>query len=429
MSKPTTHDALLPGGMNRVLFLLGLSVFINYIDRSNLSIAAELIKGELSLSDLQLGTLLSAFFWTYACMQIPAGWLVDRFDVKWVFAAGFFLWSAATGATGILHGFTALIAIRVILGLGESVAFPSYSKILSGQFTESRRGFANSAVMAGLSLGPAVGMLVGGAVVGRFGWRPFFLVLGLGSLVWLVPWIAWMPRRPIATVSTSGLKVGVLDILRQRSAWGTCLGQFCINYTLYFLVTWLPSYLIRGRHLSINQMGRVGALIFLLSAVSGITFGKLSDRWITAGASATRVRKTMLGIGQTGLGLSLAAAAVATDNLFVWALAPAGIFLGMSGGNCWAVTQTLAGPRVAGRWAGMQNFVGNFAGAVAPTLTGFILGRTGRFYWPFVICAVVSSIGALSWLFVVGKVEEVEWEKKIRSPFGLAIPATDAAQP
>ncbi|MGZ4842265.1 MAG: MFS transporter, partial [Candidatus Angelobacter sp.] len=128
--------------MSRVLFLLALSVLINYIDRSNLSIAAELIKGELHLSDLQLGTLLSAFFWTYGCMQIPAGWLADRFDVKWVFAAGFFLWSSATAVTGLLHGFAALMVIRVILGLGESVAFPSYCNIIGTHFTEGRRGMA-----------------------------------------------------------------------------------------------------------------------------------------------------------------------------------------------------------------------------------------------------------------------------------------------
>src|SRR6202044_719857 len=183
-------------GMNRVLFLLSLSVFINYIDRSNLSIAAPLLKDELHLSASQLGILLSAFFWTYGLMQIPAGWLVDRFDVKWVFGMGFFVWSAAPAVTGILHGFAALIVIRILLGWGESVAFPSYSKILRTHFAEQRRGLSNAIMMAALSLGPAFGILVGGVIVARFGWRPFFVVLGLGSLVWLVPWLAWMPRRP-----------------------------------------------------------------------------------------------------------------------------------------------------------------------------------------------------------------------------------------
>src|SRR6202035_5898504 len=200
-------------------------------------------------------------------MQIPADWLVDRFEVKWVFAAGFFVWSTATAVTGILHGFTAWIIIRVILGIGESIAFPSYSKILSSSFfRESRRSMGNAAIVAGLFLGPAIGMLVGGTVVGRFGWRPFFLALGLGSLLWLIPWLAWMPRRASVAAPASEVKVGILDILRQRSAWGTCVGQFCINYCLYFLVTWLPSYLRRGRHFSMDEMARAGGVIFLLFA-------------------------------------------------------------------------------------------------------------------------------------------------------------------
>jgi ACS family D-galactonate transporter-like MFS transporter len=400
--------------MNGVLFLLSLAALINYIDRSNLSIAADLIKGELGLSDLQLGALLSAFFWTYGCMQIPAGWLVDRFDVKWVFACGFFVWSLATAATGILHGFVALIVVRVILGIGESIAFPAYSKILGTHFHESRRGGANAAVIAGLALGPAIGMLVGGTVVGRFGWRSFFLTLGLGSLLWLIPWLAWMPRRTRVAAPVSDAKVSIVDILRQRSAWGTCLGQFCINYCLYFLVTWLPSYLRRGRHFSMNEMARAGGSIFLIFAVASLVSGKISDRRIAAGASPTRVRKAMLGVGSAGLGVCLTAAAVAPDAIFVWVLLMAGVFMGLSGGTCWTVTQTLAGPQVAGRWAGVQNFVGNFAGAVAPMLTGYILGRTGQFYWPFVIAAAVSWIGAFSWVIAVGPIEPVDWEKKVR---------------
>jgi ACS family D-galactonate transporter-like MFS transporter len=429
MSDSTNSDA--SRGMNRVVFLLALSVFINYIDRSNLSIAAPLLKDELGISASRLGTLLSVFFWTYGCMQIPAGWLVDRFEVKWVFAAGFFVWSAATAVTGILHGFSAWIVIRVILGIGESIAFPAYSKILgSGYFTESRRGFGNAAIMAGLSLGPAVGMLVGGTVIGRFGWRPFFLVLGLASLLWLVPWLAWMPTGTTATAPAVETKVRILDILRERSAWGTCLGQICINYSLYFLVAWLPFYLVKARNLSMNQMARVGGQIFLLAAVAAILTGKLSDRWIAAGASATRVRKTLLGGGMTGLGVFLAAAAVVPDNVVV-CLALAGICFGVNGANCWAVTQRLAGPRVSGRWTGVQNFVGNFAGAFAPAITGYLLNRTDRFYWPFLIAAVFSWIGALAWVFVVGPIEPVAWEQRIGgSNFGVgASAATGAAQP
>ena len=173
-------------------------------------------------------------------------------------------------------------------------------------------------------------------------------------------------------------------------------------------------------------MARVGGLIFFLAAVSAIVAGKLSDRWIAAGASATRVRKTLLGLGMTGLGVSLAAAAVAPDSIFIWALAAGWRLPGRERSHCWAVTQTLAGPRVSGRWTGVQNFIGNFAGAFAPALTGYLLDRTGQFYWPFLIAAIVSWIGALSWVFAVGPIEPVDWEKKTRrSRIGDASPATE----
>jgi ACS family D-galactonate transporter-like MFS transporter len=399
-----------PPGMNRVLILLALSVLINYIDRSNLSIAAPLLQDEVHISNSQLGTLLSAFFWTYGLMQIPAGWLVDRFDVKWVFAAGFFLWSSATAVTGLLHGFAALIVIRVILGVGESVAFPSYSNVLGRYFPEARRGLPNASLMAALSLGPAVGVLAGGFVVGRFGWRPFFLALGLGSLLWLGPWLAWMPRKPPRSAQPSKHGAGFRAILRQRSAWGTCLGQFCVNYFLYFLVTWLPTYLKRGRGFSMDNVGIYAGMLFLMSAISAMAWGKLSDVWIRSGATPTLVRKTAMVVGQLGVGVFLVLTAITGGRVFLAMLALTGIFLGISICSGWAITQTLAGPLAAGRWTGVQNFIGNFAGWVAPTLTGFLLDRTGRFYWPFFITAGVAWVGAFSWGLVVGRVEPVDWE-------------------
>jgi len=405
-------------GMNRVLFLLTLSVLINYIDRSNLSIAAPLLKDELGITASQLGTLLSAFFWSYALMQIPAGWLVDRFDVKWIFAAGIFLWTAATGITGRLHGFTALLMIRIILGLGESVAFPSYSKVLRGHFKEANRGFANAILMTGLALGPAFGMLVGGSAVARFGWRPFFLALGIIGLIWLPFWLLWMPSRPKNQAGVSGSKSGYLDIFCHRSAWGTCIGQSAINYFLYFLVTWLPFYLVRGRHMSLNEMARAGALVFLMSAASSAVTGKLSDRWIMAGTSVTVVRKGVMLAAHIGIGILFCLTVISDGRLFYVMLALTGVFLGMSMCNSWTIAQILAGPRMVGRWVGVQNFVGNLGGAAAPLLTGLLLDRTGSFYWPFFISAVVAWIGAIGWCFVIGPLEEVDWEK--RRPVGPA---------
>ncbi len=409
MTVPITYEAPSRGRLNGVLFLLCVSVLINYIDRSNLSIAAPLIKDELHISGSQLGTLLSAFFWIYALMQIPAGWLVDRLDVKWVFATGFLLWSAATAVTGVLHGFAALLIIRVILGIGESIAFPSYSKIIATYFDKSRRSSANSLIIAGLALGPALGLLVGGTAVGRFGWRPFFLALGLAAMLWLVPWFLWMPRREQPSAISAPRRPGYLHVLAQRSAWGTCLGQAAINYYLYFLVTWLPFYLVRGKDLSMNTMARYGGLVFLMSATAATVWGKLSDRWIKSGTSATAVCKASMAIGCGGIGVTLALVSVTDGYVFIGMLALTGMFLGISGCHSWAIPQCLAGPHMVGRWTGLQNFIGNLGGAVSPLLTGFLLDRTGSFHIPFFITAVVAWVGALSWTLIVGPIEPVDW--------------------
>lgn len=390
-----------------VVALLAISVFINYIDRSNLSIAAPLLKDELSLSASRLGILLSAFFWTYAGFQLLAGWLVDRFDVKYVFAIGFFLWSSATAATGLLHGFTALVAVRVILGAGESVAYPSYSKIIACHLPEARRGFANALVAAGLCLGPAVGLLLGASLISRFGWRPFFIVLGLVSLLWLLPWFLTMPPTPVR--SDAGEKLGFLAILRQRSAWGTCLGLFCANYFLYFVLTWLPFYLVRERGFSLTQMARIAGAFFVVSAISATLTGWFSDRWIATGASPTRVRKSLLGGASLSMGVFLLCAVIAPSSASILLLLLAGLALGVSSANVWVVTQRLAGPQAVGRWCGIQLFIANLAGVVAPALTGFLVDRTAHFFWPFLVTSVVMWIGALSWLFLVGPVEPVVW--------------------
>ncbi|HEX2715964.1 MAG TPA: MFS transporter [Candidatus Acidoferrales bacterium] len=214
------------------LVLLTLSVLINYVDRGNLSIAAPLLKDELSISVSQLGILLSAFFWTYTALLFVSGWLVDRFDVNLVIAVGYLLWSLATATTGIVQGFNMLLIMRLILGAGESVAFPSYSKILARHLPEHYRGFANGVIAAGYRCGPAVGTFGAGLLMARYGWRPVFIGIGLVSQAWLPAWMKWMPRsqgmaRPLVVAP------GLADILRQRSFWGACGGQFCGNYVWY----------------------------------------------------------------------------------------------------------------------------------------------------------------------------------------------------
>jgi ACS family D-galactonate transporter-like MFS transporter len=419
----STNRTRLSGTLVGVLILLWLSVFLNYIDRSNLSIAAPLLKGELGLSATQLGVLLSAFFWTYACLQIPAGWLVDRFEVKWVFAGGFLIWSAATAVTGVLHSFGALLAVRVVLGMGESAAYPSYSKIIANHFPVERRGFANSVVASGLCFGPSFGMLFGGTLMGRFGWRPFFVTLGLASLLWIGPWSIWMPRAKSHADDGNKKGPGLQEIVARRAWVATALGLFAMNYVNYFLLTWLPFYLVRERGFSMNAMAEVGGAIMLTAAVSAVVSGKLSDRWIRAGATTTRIRSGFIVTGNLMTGTLLMAAVVAPRDVSVGLLGLVGVGFGMASANVWAITQTLAGPRVAGRWAGSQNFIGNLSGAVAPALTGVLVDRTGHFFWPFLITGAVAWSGAAVWTFLLGPIEPVVWRSSDPFPSTRVTPS------
>lgn len=395
--------------LSRVAILLALSAFLNYVDRGNLALAAPLIQQDLSLSVYQLGILFSSFFWTYALFQIVSGWLVDRVDVNWVLGFGVLLWSVATFATGLVHGFTLLLLMRLILGVGESVSYPSYSKIIARHFTELRRGRANSLISAGQACGPAFGTLLGGLLMARIGWRLFFITLGITSALWLIPWINSMPRSaetlPSKTVDTPRL----LEILEHRSAWGTFAGLFAYNYLSYFLITWLPFYLVHERHFSIPTMSVVSGVAFLGTAISAAISGWASDRWIARGGSVTRVRKTFTGAGPL-IASSIVLVAVIHDARMAMALLIlVCVAMGVCSSNLWAVTQTLAGARVAGKWTGLQNFVGNFAGIVAPALTGWVVGRTGRFFWTFAITGAISVLGSAAWIFVVGPLQPVAW--------------------
>ncbi len=408
-SEITKRHARLPS-QSPVLLLLTVSVFINYIDRGNLSIAAPMLKDELGLSGAKLGVLLSSFFWTYGFFQILSGWLVDRLNVSWVLAIGFFLWSVATSATGFAHGFMTLLVVRLILGMGESVAYPAYSKILATYFPESQRGFANSLIASGLASGPAFGMLLGGMLMARFGWRSFFVVVGVMSLFWLLPWLRCMPRGPgLVPVAKQKEAPTTLEILKQRSAWGTFIGLFCNAYAFYFLIAWLPFYLVRERQFSMDTMAKIGGALFLSQAACSVVCGRLADYWIGAGASRTKVHIGFMSVGTLGTAVFLVASLLAGPTLSIALLLFVGACCGLSMSNIWPISQTLAGPRASGRWTGLQCAFGNTSGAFASAVTGFILDVSGHFFWAFLVAAGFAVIGFFSWVCLVGPVQPVVW--------------------
>jgi MFS family permease len=383
-------------------------VFVNYVDRGNISIAAPELKDQLGISVSQLGILLSSFFWTYTAFLFVCGWFVDRFEVNRVLALGYLFWSAATAATGLVHGFAMLLVMRLILGMGESVAFPCYSKILGSHVPEHYRGFANGAIIAGMKLGPAVGTLGMGLLMAQYGWRPAFVGVGLLSLMWLPAWIKWMPRGETSEPG-AGVSPRIVDILRQRSFWSVTAGAFCIAYPLYFTITWLPFYLVHEHHFPLQQMVRVTALFYAVDAAAAFAVGWLTDFFIRRGSATGLVRKSAMAFGWTTAAVGfLGCSSAGTETYLAW-LMIAGVGLGAGNSGLWAFSQTLAGPRAVGRWTSIQNGFANFAGVIAPTLTGFTVEWTGHFQLAIGITAGVCLLGALVWLFLVGELKQVTW--------------------
>jgi MFS family permease len=396
-----------------LVLLLVLSVVINYVDRSNLSLAVPLIQPQFGLSPLQIGSLLSAFFWTYALLQLcgVAGWLSDRFPVGWVMVGGTLLWSGATAVTGLVSGLSALYLARLLLGAGESVAYPCYSRVFA-ELPQEHRGRANALIDAGTKLGPAIGAFVGGMLIVHFGWRVLFVVLGAGGLLWLLPWIAVMPRGGRKTdASNTAPLPNFAQLLRVKAAWGSFFGHFCGNYFYYFLLAWLPAYLSDEEKMSMGAMSRLTSAVFLLIAASTLAAGWTTDRLIAAGHSPTRVRRAAvvggLGVASILLALALIPRAPA-PSLAVLAVACVGY--GAFASNHWAITQTLAGPAMAGRWSSVQNGIANLSGIVAPWVTGLIVQVHGSARLAFVLTGGVALAGAFCWGLLVRRVEPVDWE-------------------
>lgn len=395
-----------------LVLMLFAATFINYVDRGMVAVAAPLIKAEMGLSATAFGIAVSAFFWTYAPTQVIVGWMVDRFRVERVLAGGVALWGGATAATALVNSFAPLVALRVALGLGESVAFPASSKLIARHVPPANRGVANAAIGAGLAFGPAFGTLVGGLVMAAFGWRALFALFGVATLLWLLPWHFMTRRAPAdAADGPSDDHVTFGAILRCPTLWAQCVGHFTSNYGFYFLLAWLPLYLVEVRGFSLAAMASVAAATYAAQGISALLAGWASDRLIARGADEPRVRKALMVIGHVGAAVGTLAVMWTDSRLATFAcLVLAGAATGLNSVGVFLIGQTFAGPRAAGRWIGVQNFIGNLSGVVGPVVTGAMIDATGGDYFGgFALAAGVSAFGALCWAFVVPRIEPIRW--------------------
>lgn len=396
------------------LALLVTSVCINYADRTNLAVAAKSIEADLHFTQDHLGILLGGFFWTYSLMQLVAGKVIDRWNVNWVYAGAFLLWSGATALTGLANSFAAILCFRLLLGAGESVAYPAYSKIIAATFPEHLRGTANALIDAGSKMGPALGVLVGVTMVARLTWRGMFIAVGGFSLLWLVPWAfvaARLARRPFSKASVSA--PSYRELLSKRAFLGTALGLFGGNYTWYFLLTWLPYYFENERHYTRDRLALIASLPFWAVAASSIFFGSLADLLIRRGREAGAVRQFFAAAGLVGCGIFLLPALLVREGfLSNFFLILACVSLAMFSSSNWALTQHLSGPDAAGKWTSLQNCIGNFAGIIAPFVTGVVLHETQSFFAAFAIACAILLLGAGGYWVGIGDTAQISWKAR-----------------
>jgi MFS family permease len=258
-----------------------------------------------------------------------------------------------------------------------------------------------------------LGTLFGGLAMAHFGWRAMFVGLGLITLLWLWPWLVVTRRVDLhATGASDPPAVSYLEIVRRREFWGAALGHFSINYAFYFLILWLPTFLVKAGGFTIPEMASIGAAIYGVYALTTALAGALSDQWIRRGASTTRVRKTFVVASALGVAITIALSAYVEPRAAVWLLGAAGVFFGFSTPMIFAIGATLAGPRAAGRWAGAQNLAGQLAGILAPVVTGILIDRTGNFTWAFAVAAASAMMAMAGWGLVIRRVEGVRWDER-----------------
>jgi len=398
-----------------LIFLLGAAVFLNYVDRGAIAVAAPLMKGELGLSATTFGIAVSAFFWVYAPVQLGIGWLCDRVSVYKLMAGGIVLWAGSTFLIGFAGGFTSLLVLRVMLGVGESIAFPGSSKIIARHIPAERRGIANAAVAAGIALGPAIGTLAGGLIVAQYGWRVMFFAFGLATLIWLFPWQRAVGALPTTGHHDEGATVPLGALLSKWPLWSMSIVHALGNYCFYFLLAWLPLFLTKSRGFSIGEMTMLATLGYAVQGACALGYGNFSDWWTRSGRSEAACRRWMMVASQ------LLAAGAILGLAFAHSAVTIGILLCLAGAasaalslNLYAVAQMFAGPRASGTWVGVQNAIGNLSGIIGPIVTGIVVQRAG-YNSAFVLTAAIAAIGALWWAIGVPKIEQVNLDEEHRA--------------
>lgn len=396
--------------MNRrwvVLALVFAGILISYVDRGNLSIAATAIMRDFRISPGSMGVLLSAFFWTYAAFQIPAGHVVDRFGIRRVYAAAFLAWSLASAGMALSRNSSEILSLRVALGLAEAVGPIASLAFIRKHFSGSEQGLPTSIYIAGQTIGPALGALLGSVLLAGYGWRLMFAVTGLGALLWVPVWLYFAPPdspdKPKAVSSSAFQPISWPwhSILNSGSFWAMSACAFLFSYYWYFLLTWMPSYLILDRNYSTLGMGQILSAPLFAMALVNIAAGWLADKLIAKTAAVFAVRVWFASAGLVGAGSILLFHLLPGRRPVLPILFVSVCSFGIANSNFWAISQHLPPIAMVGRTIGYLNTVAQVGGAAAPLITGWSLGPEKNFglaillagFSPLLACAILLFLG------------------------------------
>ncbi len=416
----------------RILALLAIGTMINYLDRTVLGIAAPQLTKELGIGAAVMGIVFSAFSWTYVAAQIPGGLFLDRFGSKLTYYLSMTFWSLCTLAQGLVHGVAPLLAFRLGLGVSESPCFPTNSRVVATWFPQRERALATGTYTVGEYIGLAFFSPLLFALMGAYGWRTLFFVVGAAGIVFAIVWW-WLYREPREHPRANQAELEYIEaggglthqhtgsavrsenrfswkmvgkLLKQRQLAGICLGQFAGNSTLVFFLTWFPTYLATERHMGWLKIGFFAVLPFIAASVGVLFGGWLSDSLLRQGKSANVARKLPIIAGLLLASTIILANYVKSDTVVIAIMSLAFFAQGMAALG-WTLVSDIAPEGLLGLTGGIFNFAANLAGIVTPLVVGFVVAATGSFVGALLFIGVVALIGALAYIFVVGDIKRI----------------------
>jgi len=414
-----------------ILAIIVIATAINYLDRANLSIVAPYVKKDLHISPIELGLVFSAFSWTYAALQIPGGWVLERVGPRITFGIALIFWSIVTGSIALAKGFGSLLGLRMALGVAETPAFPANNTLVSRWFPTKERGMATGSYTAGEYVGLAIAAPLLAWMATTYGWHSVFYLTGGLGLAFAVVWLGWIRNSPqsdkrvsqaelehiekgggaVTTAQAEGRSHAkfsdIPKLLAKKRMLGALIGQFANTSTLFFFLTWFPTYLVDQKHFTLLKAGIMAIIPYLCALIGTMVGGAGSDWMLRRGVATSIARKAPI---ITGLILSMI---IILDN---YVSAPALVILffsiaffaqGMASATAWTLLSDIAPANQIALTGGLFNFFANAGGAASPFVISLILSATGSFFYGLVYIAAIAGIGALSYIFLVDRVERI----------------------